>query len=199
MDKKEIKINRMRSVKEVTKEYNKLIADVETNEFYKIDLTNRVNCYTCEECGHITKTIDIDAGVTPFMFTCEKYKETAMCSCKNITSNSSFFNDIAPNQAPTFEWYRPTLKQVLKMRAKEDGLLDHILQGGLDYRKRGVEQIQPSSQSETKSEKKAHAILFAEWCEKNDYVYLPQEDLWCDVNQERFTTSELHDRFLNKE
>ena len=120
------KFKQMRSVRDVTREYNKLIEDVKTNEFYKIDLTNRVNCYTCS-CGHITKTIDVDAGVTPFMNTCEKCNEIA---------NSSFFKDIAPNQTPTHEWYRPTLKQVLKMRAKEDGLLDHVLQGGLDYRKR---------------------------------------------------------------
>jgi hypothetical protein len=41
------------------------------------------------------------------MFRCEKCKGTAY---------SSFFKDIAPNQDPTIEWYRPTLKQVLKMR-----------------------------------------------------------------------------------
>lgn len=116
----------MRSVRDVTKAYNLLLEGVKTSEFYKIDLTNRVNCYTCSN-RHITKTIDIHAGVTPMMNTCAKCNETA---------RSSFYKDIAPSQKPTHEWYRPTLQQVLKMRGKENGLLDHVLQGGLDYRKR---------------------------------------------------------------
>lgn len=117
----------MRSIRDITKAYNKLIDDVKTKEFYtEVDLTNRVNCYTCD-CGHVTKTKDVDAGVTPFIFSCEK--------C-NGEARSSFFNDIAQNQTPTIEWYRPTLKEVLKMRKKDDdGMLDHVLQGGLEYRK----------------------------------------------------------------
>ncbi len=115
----------MKSQRQIEREYNKLLQDVATHDYYKIDLTNRVNCYTCQNCGYITKTKDIDPGVIPFMFSCEK--------C-NGTAYSSFFKDIAPNQNPTFEWYRPTLKQVLKMRNKES-MLDHILNGGLDYRK----------------------------------------------------------------
>ena len=47
-------------------------------------------------------------------------------------ARSNFYNDIAPEQKPTFEWFRPTLKKVLKMRP---AMLDHILGGGLDYRK----------------------------------------------------------------
>jgi regulator of RNase E activity RraB len=114
----------MESQRQIEKKYQKLIYEVSNNDFYKIDLSNRVNCYSCK-CEHITKTIDIDAGVTPFMFTCEKCGGDA---------HSSFFKDIAPNQKPTFEWYRPDLKQVLKLRSKP-GLLDHILSGGLDYRR----------------------------------------------------------------
>ena len=115
----------MISQREVERKYSKLMNDVQTNKFYtEIDLTNRVNCYSCK-CGHITKTKDIDAGVTPFMFSCEKCGGTA---------TSSFFKDIAPEQKPTFEWYRPTLKQVMKMR-KNEYSLDHVLQGGLEFRK----------------------------------------------------------------
>lgn len=115
---------KMQSQREIERKYNKLLKDVETNDFYKIDLTNRVNCYVCE-CGHITKTKDVDAGVTPFMHTCEKCGQMA---------RSTFYKDIAPEQRATEEWFRPTLKQVLKMR-KHEGMLDHILQGGLDVRK----------------------------------------------------------------
>lgn len=109
----------------IKKKYENLIKEVETSDYYKIDLTNRVNCYSCY-CGHITKTIDIDAGVTPFMFSCEKCGENAQ---------SSMFRDIAPLQQPTIEWYRPTLEEVLKMK-NEPWLLDHILKGGLAHRKR---------------------------------------------------------------
>ena len=114
----------MISQREIERKYNKLLKDVDTDDFYKTDLTNRVNCYKCS-CGHITKTKDVDAGVTPFMHRCEK--------CGNM-AHSTFYTDIVPNQLPTEEWYRPSLKEVLKMRNKPD-VIDHILNGGLDYRK----------------------------------------------------------------
>lgn len=109
---------------DIEKQYKKLMRDVATKDYYKIDLTNRVNCYTCN-CGHITKTKDVDAGVTPFFFSCEK--------CGGM-AQSTFFKDIAPNQKPTIEWYRPSLDELFKMR-KQPALLDHILMGGLHYRK----------------------------------------------------------------
>lgn len=114
----------MESQGSIERKFKQLLHDVETKNFYKIDLTNRVNCYVCK-CGHITKTKDVDAGVTPMFFTCEECGGDA---------RSTFFKDVAPHQQPTFEWYRPDLKKVLKMR-KNPALLDHILQGGLDYRK----------------------------------------------------------------
>lgn len=114
----------MISRRQIEKKYKQLLHDVETKDYYKIDLSDRVNCYMCE-CGWITKTKDIDPGVTPFFFTCEK--------CNGM-AKSSFYKDIQPFQKPTFEWYRPTLKQILKMR-KKPGMLDHIFNGGLDYRK----------------------------------------------------------------
>lgn len=117
----------MLSNKEVEKQFNQLLRDVETKEFYtRIDLSNRVNCYTCQQCGHITKTIDIHAGVTPFMYSCESCGKTAV---------SSFYRDIAPSLKPTIEWYRPTLEKVLTIRANNPFLFDHILSGGLIDRK----------------------------------------------------------------
>jgi RNase P subunit RPR2 len=112
----------------VEKKYAALLKDVQTKDFYtQIDLTNRVTCYKCKECGEITKTRDVDAGVTPFVFTCE--------SCGG-EAHSSFYKDIRPMQEPTIEWFRPTLEQVLKMnRQKKYQLLYHILQGGLEWRK----------------------------------------------------------------
>ena len=117
----------MESQSSITRQYNKLLNDVAKKDFYKIDLTNRLNCYTCNDpkCGHITKTKDVDAGVTPMFFKCE------ICGTKAI---SSMYRDIVPIQKHTIEWYRPSLNQVLKMRKKPD-LLYHIFRGGLDSRK----------------------------------------------------------------
>ncbi len=115
----------MKSQRAIEKAYNKLLHDVANQSFYtKTDLTNRVNCYVCQKCLQVTKTIDIDSGVTPFFHTCEHCGADAQ---------STFYKDVAPHMKPTQEWYRPTLKEVLKMRKKE-GMLDHILQGGLDVR-----------------------------------------------------------------
>lgn len=114
----------MRSLRELEKQYKKLLNDVKTKEFYtKIDLLHRVNCYVCQ-CGHITKTRDVDAGVTPFIHRCEK--------CEGM-ARSTFYHDISPNQKPTQEWYRPTFKQLSNKR-RDDNYLNHILQGGLDFK-----------------------------------------------------------------
>jgi hypothetical protein len=103
--------------------YNMMIASYEKK---KIDLTNRVNCYTCTVCGHITKTRDIHKGIAPYLHSCEK--------CNGI-SHSSFYNDIAPKKNPTQEWFRPSLKEILKFYIKNPAMLEYILSGGLDNRK----------------------------------------------------------------
>jgi hypothetical protein len=113
------------SVREVERQYAALLRDVETKDFYKINLSNRVNCYRCQHCGVITKTIDIHAGVTPFIFEC-------MCCGKD--AYSTFYTDIAIKIKPSFEWYRPTLEECLKLR-KKPYTLDHVLKGGLLSRK----------------------------------------------------------------
>jgi hypothetical protein len=115
----------MTSVREVERKYKDLLHDVATKDFYKIDLTNRVNCYRCQTCGLITKTKDIDAGVTPFIFSCEYCGKEAY---------STFYKDIAPHRQPTVECYRPDINATLKLR-KHPHTLDHVLQGGLLSRK----------------------------------------------------------------
>lgn len=107
--------------KQIEKAYKKLLNDVATKEYYATDLTHRVNCYTCDSCGHITKTKDVASGVTPAFFNCE--------ACKAM-AHSSFYTDIAPDQKPTIAWYRPTLAATLKLSSKY-GLRDHVLKGGL--------------------------------------------------------------------
>lgn len=108
--------------KDVEHEYLRLQHDVATNEFYQTDLTNRTNVYTCKN-GHLTKTRDVDPGVTPMFYSCETCGESA---------TSSFYRDTHPELEPTQEWFRPTLEQVLKM---DIGMREHVLQGGLDIRK----------------------------------------------------------------
>ncbi len=121
----------MTSQREVKRRYLNLMQRVAKDDYYKIDLTNRTNCYVCESCGHTTKTKDIDAGCTPMMFDCERCKGTA---------RSMFYKDFAPDKEPTFEWYRPTLKEIMKYRRRPD-MLDHIFNGGLCYRKISQEAI----------------------------------------------------------
>lgn len=105
------------------KKYKALIKDVKENDFYDIDLTNRVNIYTCPD-GHITKTKDVDAGVTPFVHICGE--------CGKI-AESSMYRDVAPLIEVSEEWYRPSLEETLKI--KDDDELSHVLQGGLLNRK----------------------------------------------------------------
>lgn len=108
------------SVKQITKAYEKLLIEVKNDDFYQVDLTNRVNNYLCKN-GHITKTKDVDAGVTPFMTRCFYCDEMA---------KSTFYNDYIPTEHPVKEFYRPTLKETLKLR-QQPNLIDHILKGGL--------------------------------------------------------------------
>ena len=114
--------------KEIIERYNECIL---AQEDEKVLGVNNYRCNT--ECNHVTKTIDVDSGVTPFLISCEKCKADA---------TSSFYDDLVPDQAPTFEWYRPSLDQVLAIRNESlslppaskghnESILEHILDGGL--------------------------------------------------------------------
>ena len=73
-----------RAVKrDVTKRYKKMLESVSKEEYYK----GKVNCYTCQQCGKVTKTLDVDNGVTPMGIECPHCHGDAM---------SSFYEDIAP-------------------------------------------------------------------------------------------------------
>lgn len=108
------------SFREVERMYKNIPA-----EYFKDVELNKVNCYKCN-CGHITKTINVNIGVTPMFFRCE--------ACGN-QATSTFFNDIAPNQKPTWEWYRPSLKETYKKFKRAHAMIDHICMGGLEVRK----------------------------------------------------------------
>lgn len=110
--------------RQIIKRYENLKMRVATDSFYRVDLTNRVNCYICTQCNHITKTKDVDAGVTPYITSCETCEQPA---------RSTFYVNIT-DSIPTKEWYRPTIKEVLEIK-NNLGLIDHILNGGLISRK----------------------------------------------------------------
>ena len=106
------------SKREIAKRYNSMMKLVEGKEIQ----SQRINCYTCNSCKHVTKTIDMAVGTTPFMHTCEECGDFA---------HSSMYNDISPNKKPTQTWYRPSLNDCYKLRRKNPEVLEHIFMGGL--------------------------------------------------------------------
>lgn len=115
----------MISQRELERRYIKLMNDVETGDYYKVDLTNRVNTYRCGQ-GHLMITIDRDAGVTPMFMTCPK--------CGSQSTSAGYNPKDKESLNPTYEWFRPDFVQCLKMRRKNDGMLEHVLKGGLEIR-----------------------------------------------------------------
>lgn len=51
--------------KQIILAYNKMLI-----ESKKEDNSPTINCYVCDSCQHITKTIDVDNGVTPMFKKC---------------------------------------------------------------------------------------------------------------------------------
>lgn len=95
-------------------------------------LIGRENVYTCQECKGYTVTIDVDAGVTPFLLKC-RAKGDGMCDGMAV---SSFYPkgprpDHIP--APAWEWYRPAGKDYENLSSE---MKKHIDKGGLYIRSR---------------------------------------------------------------
>ena len=95
-----------------------MLWEVQNNDFYKQPMIGKVNCYVCSSCKDITKSVNKDAGVTPFII---------VCSCGNF-AQSTFFNDIVPDKKPKIEFYRPTLEELSELNEAE---VTHVLMGGL--------------------------------------------------------------------
>lgn len=93
----------------------------------------RENVYTCEKCGGLTVTIDVDEGVTPFMLKCRASGRQGDC---DGFARSSFYpkGPRPPHMpAPSWEWYRPDAEEVERL---SDAMREHVRQGGLCIRKR---------------------------------------------------------------
>ena len=101
--------------KQIIREYNDMLKHEQIRGEVE---PNKINAYNCK-CGHKTITIDVDKGVTPFYHICEVCGRLATSSFYRVESNTL---------KPTEEWYRPSIEETLKMN---DGMLQHILSGGL--------------------------------------------------------------------
>lgn len=91
------------------------------------------NRYVCQRCGHNVVTVDKDEGVTPFMLS---HREVGSL-CPGIMQ-SNFYKTEATAVA-TFEWFKPTVKQVRALyKHKGDGavesMVEHVQKGGLIVR-----------------------------------------------------------------
>ena len=104
--------------KDVMRRYKQMLKDVSGENYHK----GEVNCYTCKQCGKVTKTIDVDNGVTPFGIECPHCHGDAM---------SAFYHDTAPDAPVTHEFYRPTLEETLALVDEHFFTVSHILNGGL--------------------------------------------------------------------
>ncbi|WP_407155192.1 hypothetical protein [Bradyrhizobium sp. STM 3557] len=82
------------------------------------------NIYVCEKCrGHVV-TVDVDAGVTPFMIACE-----AVEKCSGMMK-SSMYRVFDQDIGASHEWYRPSIATSLS-----GATLDHVMKGGLLLRR----------------------------------------------------------------
>ena len=93
----------------------------------------RLNGYVCQrtpEPGkgrHVTVTVDVADGVTPFMIGCP--------AC-NADAHSMFYptkGNPPPLSAATYEWYKPDADEVAQLHPAE---ATHVKQGGLLMRPR---------------------------------------------------------------
>ncbi len=113
--------------KELKREYDKLTSNIEGLRVY--DGRNAgVDVYVCEKCGKQLYTRYKDKGVTPFTVGCRS-KE---CRGTMIHENTISEFDAMLNKLTVHNWVRPSFEWLDKQRKKgKDGLIEHILNGGL--------------------------------------------------------------------
>lgn len=91
----------------------------------------RINLYVCQaHKNHITTTVDVDEGVTPFMITCPHCGGT---SYSKMYPSHRPIPDWIPE--PSFEWYAPSREQV-DAGVFAEAEIEHINRGGLMMRER---------------------------------------------------------------
>ena len=90
-------------------------------------MNGKINIYHCQTCACDTVTIDIDAGVTPFMLDCKKTE-----GCPG-PAYYSFYTVPDPAPKPEWEWFEPRGDELKKLHP---AMLEHVKAGGLDLRRR---------------------------------------------------------------
>lgn len=88
----------------------------------------RFNRYTCESCGFIIHTVDLDEGVTPYIIRCRHG------DCDGVMRSHMY--RVTLDQLPDYEWYRPSEEEI-KGLGLDTGVLEHVRSGGLMLRQRG--------------------------------------------------------------
>jgi hypothetical protein len=87
----------------------------------------RKNLYQCErDPSHLIVTVDLEAGVTPFLIECERCKEEG-----HRASMKSAMYHLHAMTVATHEWYRPD-----SLAGFSRWTRDHLEKGGLILRKR---------------------------------------------------------------
>ena len=81
----------------------------------------KINVYTCYKCHKDIITIDIDAGVTPFILACRATK-----GCDGDMRSHGY--DVDQSLKPTHEWYKQRLITASK------AMREYIRKGGLSIR-----------------------------------------------------------------
>lgn len=104
-----------RSVKrDIQKRYNKML------ERFNGEV-DEISCYVCEQCGQVTKVRQIEKGMSPGGIECPYCHGDA---------NLNIFDQF-PNIPVTYEWYRPSLGEILEMAEDRMFTVNYVLNGGL--------------------------------------------------------------------
>ena len=104
--------------------YNRMLERVKTKPYYTdVDLTNRLNTYTCA-AGHVTTTKDIHAGTTPMVINCPL---CLMAKTPVLSAYSAMYRPTKVGKV-SIEWYRPEWVEFEKLHPM---LMRHVLDGGL--------------------------------------------------------------------
>ncbi|NDV93485.1 hypothetical protein D0T84_00945 [Dysgonomonas sp. 521] len=100
----------------ITERYIEMASTIEDANIY--DGRGIYDLYECEKCNRHKVTLYEDKGVTPFMIKCD---------CGAFMQHTKSYKNI-PDYVRVYKWKRPTLEQT---RALPDGLIEHVLNGGL--------------------------------------------------------------------
>jgi hypothetical protein len=87
----------------------------------------RENFYTCDVCGTVMVTVDVDEGTTPMLTDCRAG------SCDGIAHSGWYEPKPVGASTVKWEWYRPA-KKTTRGLSTEDKL--HVSLGGLLLRPR---------------------------------------------------------------